>query len=159
VGAGLASLAALVGVVLAGPAAAARPESHAAALSPILECSATHEGVTKSVFGYDNHGGGATVPVGPANAFSPGPMNRGQPVSFLNGTRINVFTVSYPSQAPHLSWTLGGRTVSTPGPPCETSPAASSLANWGPVGALVIVTLVLGSLLFWRTRRLRTRSA
>jgi len=155
---GVASLAVLIGVVVAVPAAASpRRALQALPVTPILECSAQRNGVTKSIFGYDNHGGAATVAVGPDNGFSPGPMDRGQPTSFVPGTRINVFTVADPSGAEHLTWTLGGRKVRAPGPPCESSPAASTLADWGPIGAIVIVTLVLGALLFWRTRRMRTR--
>jgi len=153
-------LAVLVGVTLAGPAVASpRPDPRSVAVTPILECSVTQQGVTKSIFGYDNHGTTATVAVGPENAFSPGPMDRGQPTSFVPGTRINVFTVADSSPAHDLTWTLGGRTVRAPGPPCGSSPVASTLADWGPIGAIVGVTLVLGVLLFWRTRRMRTRRA
>ena len=116
-------------------------------------------GVTRSIFGYDNGGADASVAVGPDNGFSPGPMDRGQPSTFAPGTRINVFTVADPSQTERLTWTLGGRRVQTPGPLCSSSPASSTLARWGPVGGIVSVTVLLGGLLFWRTRRLRTRRA
>jgi hypothetical protein len=160
VGASVVSLAVLAGVLLAGPAAASkRPDSRASGLTPIIECSVSSAGVTKTIFGYDNHGSSATVAVGPLNGFSPGPMDRGQPTSFVPGTRINVFTVADTGQTKHLTWSLGGQRVHAPGPPCASSPVQSSLASWGPVGAIISVTVLLGGLLFWRTRRLRTRAA
>jgi hypothetical protein len=53
---------------------------------------------------------------------------------------------------------LGGQQIHSPGVICQTGPAASSLAGWGPIGGLAIVTAFLGSLLFWRTRRLKVRT-
>ncbi len=144
----------LLGLVAAPAAADARPDPRRD-VTPIVECSVSRGGVTKTVFGYENRGSPATVGVGESNAFSPGPPDRGQPTRFVAGTRINVFTVQSRSRAQRLTWTLGSRTVQTPGPPCASSPASSTLANWGPIGAIVSVTLVLGALLFWRTRRLR----
>jgi len=160
IGAGVAGLGVLLGAVLVAPAGAdPRPSPQARQLTPIVECSAARDGSTHTVFGYDNAGGATSVAIGPSNGFSPGPADRGQPTQFVAGTRINVFTVVAQPSAPRLTWTLGGRRVQTPGPPCESTPASSTLANWGPIGAIVVVTVVLGLLLFWRTRRLRTRAA
>jgi hypothetical protein len=160
VGASVVSLGVLAGVLLAAPAAASkRPDPAAPALTPIIECSVSRQGVTKSIFGYDNHGGNATLAVGPDNGFSPGPMDRGQPTTFVPGTRINVFTVADQQHTKQLTWTLGGQRVQAPGPSCVSSPASSTLAQWGPIVSIASVTVVLGVLLFWRTRRLRTTPA
>ncbi len=124
-------------------------------ITPILECSVAQHGMTRTVFGYHNPGPTTTVAVGPDNMFSPGPAARGQPTRFVSGTRVNVFQVRDPRP---VVWTLGSRQVHAPGPVCEATPASSTLAGWGPIAGLVGVTLVLGGLLFWRTRRLRARA-
>jgi hypothetical protein len=154
-GAGVAGAIVLLGAATAAPASAARVRRSPRDIVPIIECSVTRSGSTRSLFGYRNSGQATTVPVGPANAFTPGPSDRGQPTTFESGTRINVFTAT----GQHLRWNLGGNHVSVPGPACQATPASSTLAGWGPVFAIVAVTGVLGALLFWRTRRYRTVSA
>ena len=149
----------LLATRVAAPAAAAPRPDPRSTLTPIVECSASNDGVTKTIFGYDNSGTTAAVSVGPANSFSPGPADRGQPTRFMPGTRINVFTVSSAhDQRTRFTWTLGNRRVQSPGSTCASSPTSSTLAQWGPIGAIVMVTLLLGGLLFWRTRRLRVRA-
>lgn len=132
-------------------AASAAPSS----VTPIVVCSVTQHGTTHSVFGYDNSGPALSIGVGTSNHLSPGPPDRGQPTIFASGTRINVFSID--ATGP-VTWTLDGTQAHTPGQACQTTPAASTLAGWGPVFALVFVTLVLSVLLFWRTRRLRART-
>ncbi len=149
--AGLAGAAALVVLGVATPSGASRSGAPRA-LTPIVECSVTRHGSTRTLFGYRNTGPAVTLSVGQGNAFSPGPADRGQPTSFQSGTQINVFAVDAPER---LTWTLGGASVHTPGQSCQTTPASSAVAGWGPIVAVAVVTAVLGALLFWRTRRLR----
>ena len=138
-------------VVLGTPlTASAAPSS----VAPIVVCSVTRHGSTHALFGYDNDGPALGIAVGSSNYFSPGPSDRGQPTAFASGTKINVFSVDTPGP---VTWTLDGVRVQTPGQPCQTTPAGSSLANWGPIVALGLVTVLLTGLLFWRTRRLKVR--
>ncbi len=150
---GVAGVALALAALGATPAGAGTSSRAPAALTPIVECSAARSGSTRTLYGYQNTGGPMVLDVGPNNSFSPGPANRGQPTSFDAGTRINVFSVDVKGP---VTWTLGNGRVRAPGPSCKTTPAGSSLAGWGPIAAVVIVTAVLGVLLFWRTRRLRT---
>ena len=139
-------------VVLGTPlSASAAPQS----VTPIVVCSVTRHGSTHSVFGYENTGASLSIGVGLSNQFSPGPADRGQPTTFAPGTKINVFAIDAPGP---VTWTLDGVQVHTPGQACQTTPTSSTLAGWGPVFALGFVTLLLGALLFWRTRRLRARA-
>ncbi len=150
---GVSAVALVLAALGATPAGASAPSRASAALTPIVECSASRGGSTRTLYGYQNTGGPLILGVGPNNSFSPGPANRGQPTSFEAGTRINVFSVDVKGP---ITWTLGNGRVRAPGPSCKATPAGSSLAGWGPIAAIVIVTAVLGTLLFWRTRRLRT---
>lgn len=59
-------------------------------------------------FGYINEYQDQVVPLGGANFFIPGPINKGQPTYYLFGTHHNVFTVRQSTaQFDTLSWTLG----------------------------------------------------
>ncbi len=149
------ALGALAGVALAVVAAPGAASATPSSVTPIVVCSVTQHGTTHTVFGYDNSGPALTLGVGDSNGFSPGPVDRGQPTTFESGTKINVFAIDAPGP---VTWTLDGVHVHTPGQACQTTPASSTLASWGPIGALAIVTAVLGALLFWRTRRLRARA-
>jgi hypothetical protein len=159
VGAGVVGATVLLATTGAGattPVAAHRAAvGTSSTVTPILECSVAERGSTRTLFGYRNSGPTTTVAVGPDNTFSPGPTSRGQPTRFVSGTQINVFQVQH---ADRVVWRLGGQHVQAPGPACQSSPANSTLAGWGPIAALVVVATVLGSLLFWRTRRLRVRA-
>lgn len=144
-------------LVMIAPAFAA-PSAHTSTSSnvtPIVECTAQHNGVNHTVFGYDNTGPTTTLSVGVQNQFTPDIPDRGQPTTFLPGTHINVFSVTTSAT---LTWTLDGKQVRAPDVLCQSTPAASSLAGWGPLGGLAIVTVLLGSLLFWRTHRARVRA-
>jgi hypothetical protein len=140
------------------PPAMATPSDHASAsssITPIVECTTKHNGVNHSVFGYRNTGPTTVLSIGAQNRFSPDPADRGQPTTFESGTHINVFSATTSAT---LTWTLNGQQVRSPGVVCQASPASSSLAGWGPIGGLAIVTAFLGSLLFWRSRRLKVRT-
>lgn len=154
---GVIGTAALFACLTMSPAVAA-PSDHASvsgSITPIVECTTKHSGVNHSVFGYRNTGPTTVLSVGAQNQFTPGLADRGQPTTFEAGTHINVFSVTTSAT---LSWTLDGQQVRSPGVVCQTGPAASTLAGWGPIGGLVIVTAFLGSLLFWRSRRLKVRT-
>lgn len=148
---------AVFGTSLTGSSAfAARPDRTRAAsgITPIVECTVQRGGANHSVFGYRNTGAKSTISVGDRNQFTPGTPDRGQPTTFESGTHINVFTVT---ESASLTWTLEGQRVRAPGILCQTDSVASSIAAWGPIGALMIVTLLLGSLLYYRNRRIRVR--
>jgi hypothetical protein len=154
---GVVAGAALLAALTSSPAFAA-PPAHTGAgtsITPIVECTTKQNGLNHSVFGYRNPGPTTVLSVGSANQFTPGDADRGQPTTFLSGTHINVFKVSTSAS---LTWTLDGQQVRSPGVTCQSTPTSSTLAGWGPVGALVIVTAFLGSLLFWRSRRLKVRT-
>jgi hypothetical protein len=144
--------------LMVSPAFAA-PPSHTGVsrtVTPIVECTTKRNGIYHSVFGFRNTGAATVISVGSQNRFTPGNPDRGQPTTFASGTHINVFQADTSAT---LAWTLDGQQVRSPGITCQSDPASSNLAGWGPIGALVIVTGLLGSLLFWRSRRLRVRSS
>ena len=145
----------LAGAAVAFVAASGTASAAPSSVAPIVVCSVTRHGSTHSVFGYNNTGPDLTLGVGSTNSFSPGPADRGQPTTFQSGTKINVFAIDAPGP---VTWTLDGVRVSTPGQACQTTPASSPVADWGPVVAIVGVTLVLGTLLFWRSFRIRSLS-
>jgi hypothetical protein len=154
---GVLATAALFVCLTVSPALAGPPDhaSVSGSITPIVECTTKHNGVNHSVFGYRNTGATTVISVGTGNQFTPGAPDRGQPTTFLTGTHINVFSATTSAS---LTWTLDGQVVRSPGITCQTDSASSTLAGWGPIGALVIVTGFLGSLLFWRTRRLKVRT-
>ncbi|HTH05140.1 MAG TPA: DUF11 domain-containing protein, partial [Ilumatobacteraceae bacterium] len=78
-------------------------------VTPVLECvGQLSDGLYRAHFGYLNRGSSAvSVPIGPRNAFSPAPENRGQPVRFQPGRAPDVLQVDFRGT---LVWTLAGRT-------------------------------------------------
>ena len=78
-------------------------------VTPVLECvDQLSGGRYRAHFGYLNRGSSAVgVPVGPRNAFTPEPENRGQPVRFQPGRAPDVFQVDFVRT---IVWTLRGRT-------------------------------------------------
>ena len=91
-------------------------------VTPVLECvGQLSDGLYRAHFGYLNRGSSAVgVPVGPRNAFTPAPENRGQPVRFQPGRAPDVFQVDFRA-AGTIVWTLTGRTA--------TASASSSVAR------------------------------
>ena len=74
-------------------------------ISPVLECvTDNRDGTYTAHFGYNNTGSEAEVPVGPDNAFSPSPQDRGQPSTFQSGRQVKVFSVDF--NGGKLVWTL-----------------------------------------------------
>lgn len=78
---------------------------------PVIECVAEIEaGRLVAVFGYKNKKDLIVeIPVGKSNKFTPQPIDRGQPTSFLPGRQRRVFTV--PFDGHKLVWHLAGRTA------------------------------------------------
>ena len=76
-------------------------------VTPVLECvGQLPGGHYRAHFGYLNRGSSAVgVPVGPRNAFTPAPENRGQPGRFQPGRAPDVFQVDFRA-AGTLVWTL-----------------------------------------------------
>lgn len=82
----------------------------ASLVKPVLECvSQMGAGQYLAHFGYLNTvTDQVAVAVGPNNKFTPSPIERGQPTSFLSGRQRDVFTVSFDGS--NLVWKLGSRT-------------------------------------------------
>ena len=90
---------------------------------PILECvDRLSDGTYRAHFGYLNEGNAAVaVAVGPRNAFTPEPADRGQPRRFQPGRAADVFQVDFRRA---LVWTLTGRT-SAASPDSKRCPPSS----------------------------------
>jgi hypothetical protein len=70
-------------------------------------CVSTSGGTYTAVFGYNSaNAADVTIPVGAANGFSPGEVNRGQVEVFQHGTVMSAFTVTGIPQAEDLRWTV-----------------------------------------------------
>src|SRR5262249_30422484 len=80
-------------------------------VTPILECVEPLSGNSfRGHFGYLNTGNEAvTVRVGPRNAFTPAPENRGQPVRFQPDRAPDVFQVDFQGT---ITWRLTTHTAS-----------------------------------------------
>ena len=96
-----------------------------AAVAPVLECvGQLSGGLYRAHFGYLNRGSSAAgVPIGPRNAFTPVPENRGQPVRFQPGRAPDVFQVDFRDA---IAWTLTGGTVTAN----ASSPRCGSATGW-----------------------------
>jgi uncharacterized repeat protein (TIGR01451 family) len=94
-------------------------------VTPVLECvGQLTGGLYRAHFGYLNRGSSAVdVPIGPRNAFTPAPENRGQPVRFQPGRAPDVFQVDFRGT---LEWTLTGRTASAG----ADSPRCAPATGW-----------------------------
>ena len=96
-----------------------------AVVTPLLECvGQLAGGLYRAHFGYLNRGSStAVVPIGPRNAFTPAPENRGQPVRFRPGRAPDVFQVDFRST---LEWRLTGRTATA----SADSPRCAPTTGW-----------------------------
>lgn len=83
----------------------------APAVEPVLDCVVYRSGApSEAVWGYANPNAFAvSIPIGPANQFTPAPANRGQPLTFEPRTVTGAFSTRFDG-APSLSWTLNGKT-------------------------------------------------
>lgn len=105
---------------------------------PLVD-SATVSGTTLTCwFGYTSANSGLhVVPLGGANFFIPGPINRGQPTTYQPGVHRKVFSATQDiSSSSQLSWTLGiANAVCSPENAIHLSPAP----NFDPANALLHV--------------------
>ena len=99
-----------------------RRRATGAAVAPVFEgWEPNRDGTFNLYFGYQNRNWEEEVdiPVGPNNAFAPGPADRGQPTHFLVNRQKLVFAVVVPQDFGDqtLVWTLisHGRTETVPG--------------------------------------------
>ena len=106
--------------VLSAGAQTRRPASgeKLPSVQPVYEGWFTNpDGTVTLSYGYINREGiNIEVPIGPANSFSPGPENRGQPTTFLPGTQRNVALIVVPANfAGNVIWTItsGGIAATT----------------------------------------------
>ena len=113
----------LPGVAVAQDTATAAPIPHARGQSVSASFEGWYlnpDGTRSLVFGYfnRNYEEHLDLPIGPANAFSPGPPDRGQPTHFLPRRQTGVFAVVVPSAfTGPLTWTLTAHneTIAIPG--------------------------------------------
>ena len=75
-------------------------------VSPVLECvHKVSDAQFVAYFGFNNtNNTTVSVPVGSNNLFNPEPAGRGQPVNFIPGRQVNVFSV--PFNGSNLVWKL-----------------------------------------------------
>lgn len=88
-------------------------------VSPVLEC-VEHilGGGYTARFGYSNgNPQSIQIPAGTKNRFTPTPIDRGQPQTFLPGRRRNVFEVFFTGG--NLVWTLDGKTSTASANPAQ----------------------------------------
>lgn len=95
----------------------------------VFACVDVHDGGFDARFGYNSSAGGVEIPRGPANGFSPAPLDRGQVTRFSDGYVLAAFGVRDVTE-PELTWTVehNGRsssvTVSRSSTPCTVPPPA-----------------------------------
>lgn len=110
---------------------------------PAVNCvSKNADGSYAAYFGYTNSGSVVSYPIGSANSIAPPNLNGGQPVTFVNGTVSNAFSVTVP-QSGTAVWTVNGVTATA---------TSSSLACSGdtlstdPFGLSLVLAIVGGGL-------------
>jgi len=123
-------------------------------ITAILECSYYDTGTGKynTVWGYNNtYTSTQTLTAGGTqNRFDNPQKNVGQPSSFQVGIKHNVFIVTHTGSS---SWELKTIKTTAPGKACSTNPVAIASDSWSSLIVLAIVTLVLGTILFWYSFR------
>jgi len=152
---GLALLAMTTFSLLAVPAAlAAAP---AGSLTPFLNCYWDNgdNSVTVSLGVSSANGAAVSVPVGTDNRITQGAADRGQPTSFADGVKNNVwaFTVTYAEITAGINWQLSGNSVSVDAvTPCATKPMPADGNGMAVLAFGVLATVVGGYFLNDRTR-------
>lgn len=93
----------------------------------VFACVDVHDGSFDAQFGYNSSAGAVEIPRGPANGFSPAPVDRGQATRFSDGYVLAAFRVQDITES-ELTWTVehNGRsnsaTVSRSSTPCTVPP-------------------------------------
>jgi uncharacterized repeat protein (TIGR01451 family) len=83
------------------------PVGPAQPIGIFAECVVNHGSTYDAVFGYESQNvADVTIPVSPANSFSPGQQGRGQPAVFLPGVVERAFTVTGIPASEDLTWTV-----------------------------------------------------
>jgi hypothetical protein len=142
-------------LLLAGPAQAATPTK---SILPFMNCYWDNGNGTYTVsIGYKNSNSTSqTVALGATNKFTYGNANRGQPTTFLPGTRDNVFvmTASAADVNNDLNWSLTGNVVSIQTPvKCATKPVPQ-VGSLRALGLSVLLLILTGlTTLFYLDRR------
>jgi hypothetical protein len=120
---------------------------------PFVECSFRDPDTNKynTVWGYATSRD-RTIPIGSSNKFSGSAQNAGQPTEFRAGIQHNVFVVTHSGSS---TWTLTGLKATAPDSTktCEANPVPIAAGSWAGLVTLAVVTLLLGTLLWWRMRR------
>jgi hypothetical protein len=133
------------------------PQSQSSVIiQPIVECSFldTGTGFYNTVWGYKNFGfKDETVPVGSSNSFDNPSTNAGQPTLFKKGRAQNVFIVTHKGSS---TWRLAGRSATAPGTACKTNPVPLVGDGAGGLITIIVITLVLGLIMFVRFRPRRS---
>jgi len=119
----LAAVAAISGIAHAQDTKADAPIPHAMGQSVSASFEGWYpnpDGTRSLVFGYfnRNYEQHLDIPVGPENAFSPGPSDRGQPTHFLPRRQTGVFAVVVSADfSRELTWSLtaNNETIAIPG--------------------------------------------
>ena len=107
------------------------PPPSAKPIGVFVTCIDKHGSTYDATFGYENDNSVAqTIPVGPANFFSPAPSDRGQPTIFAPGRNVAAITVRGIPTSGQLTWTLayaGTRaTLATTGSSATATPSTPS---------------------------------
>jgi hypothetical protein len=83
------------------------PPAPAQPIGVFVTCIVKHDSTYDATFGYENDNAVAeAIPIGPANAFSPEPIDRGQPTIFAPGRNVQAVTVTGVPTNQQLTWTL-----------------------------------------------------
>jgi hypothetical protein len=123
---------------------------------PIVSCSFLDAGTGKynTVWSYKNQTKGpkqdTAVPIGSTNRFDNPAASAGQPTVFKPGTNQNAFIVTHTGSS---TWTLTSHTATAPGPTCSSNPVPIVSSGWAPLVTIAAVTVLIGGVVFWRTRR------
>lgn len=144
----------MVGLVAAPGAQAATAGKKS--LTPFVNCYWDNKNgtVTVSLGVVSTNASTVDVPVGTDNRVTMGNQDRGQPTSFLPGSRDNVWaaTVTYAEISAGIDWSLtGNSTTITSAQECPAKPVPAQ-GNAIAVAAAGLVTTAFGAL-FLRRRR------
>jgi uncharacterized repeat protein (TIGR01451 family) len=94
-------------VTVARPSTCGEPPHPPAPVTVTVSCVDKGESTYTARFGYSNPGlATVSVPTGPANGFSPVPVNRDQPIAFEPGADAAAVEVSGIPNGTTLAWTL-----------------------------------------------------
>jgi uncharacterized repeat protein (TIGR01451 family) len=86
------------------------PPPPAKPIGIFVTCIDKHDSTYDAIFGYQNDNNVAeTIEVGPGNAFSPAPIDRGQPTVFVPGRTVQAVVVRGIPASTNLTWAVAYR--------------------------------------------------